>query len=127
MRYVSGPVPAIGDDCHLQQEFSPNVVCLDISGPGLPNLSFYDLPGVINQTEDGTKPYLVKLVKNLVKDYIKSENALILLACSMEGDCANSSASRILRNLKAEHRCIGEPPYSLYGAPLARSMVPFMC
>ncbi|OCL10716.1 interferon-induced GTP-binding protein Mx [Glonium stellatum] len=107
MRYVSGPVPAIGDDCHLQQEFSPNVVCLDISGPDLPNLSFYDLPGVINQTEDGTKPYLVKLVKNLVKDYINSENALVLLACSMESDVANSSATRIVRNLKAESRCIG--------------------
>ena len=27
--------------------FSPNLVRLDISGPDLPDLSFYDLPGVI--------------------------------------------------------------------------------
>ncbi|OCK79986.1 hypothetical protein K432DRAFT_393431 [Lepidopterella palustris CBS 459.81] len=92
---------------NMQVEFSPNLVCLDISGPGLPNLSFYDLPGVINQTEDDGKPYLVKLVKNLVKEYIKSENALVLLATSMEGDAANSSAAKIVRKLKAESRCIG--------------------
>jgi hypothetical protein len=35
----------------LQVKFSPNVVRLDISGPELPILSFYDLPGVINQVE----------------------------------------------------------------------------
>lgn len=27
-------------------QFSPNVVCVDISGPGVTNLSFIDLPGM---------------------------------------------------------------------------------
>jgi hypothetical protein len=67
---------------------------------------------------------LVKPVKNLVKDYIKSENAPVLLAYSIEGDVSNSSASRILRNLKADHCCISEPPYPLYGTPL---MISFIC
>lgn len=52
-------------------------------------------------------PYLVKLVKNLVKDYVRHEESLVLLACSMESDMANSSAGRLVRGMKAEHRCIG--------------------
>ena len=37
--------------CSPSQEFSPNVVRLDISGPGLLNLSFVDLPGIISITK----------------------------------------------------------------------------
>ena len=103
------------------------MVCLDIFKPGLLNLLFYDLLGVINQTENGTKLYLVKLVKNFVKDYIKSENVFVFPACSIEGDIANFSAFRILRNLKAKCHCINKPLYSLYGAPLTRSIVSFIC
>lgn len=37
-------LPLLKDN--LKVKFSPNVIQLDISGPQLPNLSFYDLPGV---------------------------------------------------------------------------------
>lgn len=40
--------PSPGD---FQVKFSPNVVCMDITGPDLPNLAFIDLPGVIQSTE----------------------------------------------------------------------------
>ena len=30
---------------HTEVAFSPNIISLEISAPGLPNLSFYDLPG----------------------------------------------------------------------------------
>lgn len=40
--------PSLGD---FQVKFSPNVVCMDITGPDLPNLAFIDLPGVIQSTE----------------------------------------------------------------------------
>ncbi|KAL2354881.1 Dynamin family protein [Cryomyces antarcticus] len=105
--YLSCTINGTDDTSQLQVEFSPNVVRLDISGPGLPNLAFYDLPGIINQSADTGKPYLVKLVRSLVKEYVRSENALVLLACSMEGDIATSSASSIVRKMGAEHRCIG--------------------
>ena len=65
-------------------------------------------------------------MKNFVKDYIKSKNVFVLLACSMEGDVYNFSAFRILYNLKAEHYYINKPPYLLYKTPLARSMVSFI-
>ncbi|KAF4312831.1 hypothetical protein GTA08_BOTSDO12006 [Botryosphaeria dothidea] len=104
--FTSMPEVNIGSG-HYEVQFSPNLVCLDISAPDLPNLSFYDLPGVISQTENGGDPYLIKLVKQLVKRYVAKENALVLLACSMENDIQNSSAAGLLRKYGAIDRCLG--------------------
>ena len=93
---------------NLKLKFSPNVIQLDISGPGLPNLSFYDLPGVINVSEVAHEEYLVTLVKNLVKEYISTSDCINLLAIPMTDDPANSSASRLIREVKgARERTIG--------------------
>jgi hypothetical protein len=35
----------------FEVKFSPNVVCMEMVGPDLPNLAFIDLPGVIQSTE----------------------------------------------------------------------------
>lgn len=80
------------------------MVRLEISGPNLPNLSFYDLPGVINVSDVPEESYLVDLVKNLVKQYIKADNCINLLALPMTDDPANSSASRLIREEAAESR-----------------------
>ena len=90
-----------------QVKFSPNVIRLDISGPRLPNLSFYDLPGIINVTDISEEAYLVDLVRNLVKDYIKAENCVNLLALTMTHDAANSSAFGLIKEMKAVARTIG--------------------
>ena len=66
-----------------QVKFSPNVVQLEITGPNLPNLAFYDLPGVINVADVPEEGYLVELVKNLVKKYIKADNCINLLTLRM--------------------------------------------
>jgi hypothetical protein len=91
-------------DAH-QCRFSPNVVCISISQPGLAALSFYDLPGIIGQSET---PSEVKFVRDLVIEYIKDPEALILVTCSMENDIANSIAGGIARDLKATDRCVGK-------------------
>ncbi|ORY10975.1 P-loop containing nucleoside triphosphate hydrolase protein [Clohesyomyces aquaticus] len=88
-------------------EFSPNVVCISVSAPGLPILSFYDLPGTIGQSEDPSRHYLVKFVKDLVREYIADQDALILVACSLENDIHNSQAAGILRDMNATSRSIG--------------------
>lgn len=90
-----------------QVKFSPNVIRLDIAGPSLPNLSFYDLPGIINVADVPEEAYLVDLVKNLVKGYIVQEDCINLLAISMTDDPANSSASSLIRDVKAEGRTLG--------------------
>ncbi|EUC48572.1 hypothetical protein COCMIDRAFT_34056 [Bipolaris oryzae ATCC 44560] len=100
----------LGPSLHLgehQCEFSPNIVCISISQPGLPALSFYDLPGIIGQAETEDKGFLVMFVRELVTEYVRDPEALILLCCSLETDIANSSAGGIARKLKAVNRCIG--------------------
>ena len=89
-----------------QVKFSPNVVRLDISGPALPNLSFTDLPGVISDSDD-EDVYLLELVQNLVKEYIKAEDCINVLAIPMTHDPATSRASRLIKDLKAQDRTIG--------------------
>ena len=89
-----------------QVKFSPNVVRLDISGPALPNLSFTDLPGVISDSDD-EDVYLLDLVQNLVKEYIKAEDCINVLAIPMTHDPQNSRASRLIKDLKAQDRTVG--------------------
>ncbi|KAK2805714.1 hypothetical protein FQN51_009217 [Onygenales sp. PD_10] len=95
------------DGSHFQVKFSPNVVRLDISAPRFPNLSFYDLPGVINVAEVEEEKYLVGLVENLVKHYISTPSCTVLLTMPMTDDATNSSAARIIREVKATPRTLG--------------------
>lgn len=95
------------DEATTHAKFSPNVVRLDISALGFPNLAFYDLPGVISQAEVDEEAYLVTLVENLVKHYVSQENCIILLTLPMTDDATNSSAARIVREVKATHRTLG--------------------
>lgn len=111
-----------------QVKFSPNIIRLDITGPGLPNLSFFDLPGtrcssfkspvvenilirnyagVINVSEVPDEAYLVDLVRNLVKDYVRTPDCINLLALTMTHDVANSSAFGLIQEMKAESRTVG--------------------
>ncbi|KAF3905219.1 Dynamin-3 [Orbilia brochopaga] len=86
--------------------FSPNVICMEITGNNIPNLSFIDLPGIIHATERKEDEYLIKLVKSLVESYIKQEDCLILLAMTMKDDAVNQSAAQMARKL-GPNRTIG--------------------
>ncbi|MCJ1397446.1 hypothetical protein MMC11_000639 [Xylographa trunciseda] len=110
-----------GTEQTIQVKFSPNCVSLEITGPDLPNLAFYDLPGVINNSEVEDELYLVSLVKNLVKTYIKDDNCINLLALPMTADAANSSASSIIKEVEAQGRTLGvltKPDRMQPGEPL---------
>ncbi|KAJ5595099.1 uncharacterized protein N7459_001307 [Penicillium hispanicum] len=98
----------LGMSMEAEEKFSPNVVRLDISAPSFPALSFYDLPGVISQAEHDEEAYLVQLVENLVRKYVSQENCIILLTLTMTDDATNSSAARIIRDVKtAKERTLG--------------------
>ncbi|KAK1146317.1 hypothetical protein N8T08_003104 [Aspergillus melleus] len=104
--YIPGRNADATMDC--QVKFSPNVVRLDISAPNFPNLSFYDLPGVISQAEFADERYLVALVENLVRQYISQENCIVLQTLPMTDDATNSSAGRIMRDVRgATERTLG--------------------
>ncbi|KAF2438228.1 P-loop containing nucleoside triphosphate hydrolase protein [Karstenula rhodostoma CBS 690.94] len=105
MIFAQGRVPTLNPDQTLRVNFSPNIVCIHLSAPTLPNLSFYDLPGIISQSEN---PDDVKLVKQLVQGFVEDPDAIVLVACSLAADIATSIASGYARTRwGAGGRCIG--------------------
>ncbi|KAI0458702.1 P-loop containing nucleoside triphosphate hydrolase protein [Xylaria acuta] len=90
-----------------EARFSPNVVILEMRGPGFPDLSFYDLPGLFQIAEVKGDDYLVDVVENLTRKYIGREGAIIMLALPMDLDLDNSKTLRVIRELNAESRTIG--------------------
>lgn len=94
-------------DATPEARFSPNVISVEIYGPGLPDLSFYDLPGLFQVAEDKEQQYLVKVFENLTLKYIKHKNALIICTITMQNDPGLSRTKAIIGQNKAEDRCIG--------------------
>lgn len=80
---------------------------VEISGPGLPALSFFDLPGVFRSTGQVADRYLVKVIANLAMKYIERPNALIIWTLAMKTDPANSETGNIIDKCHATSRCIG--------------------
>lgn len=99
--------PAFDDRNIHKALFSPNVVCISVSKPGLPPLSFYDLPGVISFAENEEEEFTVTLVKRLVTKYIRDPEALILLTCPLETDVHNSVAAGLATKANVKDRCLG--------------------
>ncbi|KIJ68611.1 hypothetical protein HYDPIDRAFT_146952 [Hydnomerulius pinastri MD-312] len=83
--------------------FSRNVVCIDLEGPDLTDLSFIDLPGIIQNAE----PEIVKLVEDVVTSNIQG-NTIILVALPMTDDIENQKALRLAQTEdSAGRRTIG--------------------
>jgi hypothetical protein len=90
-----------------EADFSPNLVAIEISGPRLPALLFYDLPGIFVSAASTEEKYLIKVFENLAEKYIKHENALVICAMTMQNDPGLSKTSAIIKEVKAEKRCVG--------------------
>ncbi|KAG9043513.1 hypothetical protein FS837_009473, partial [Tulasnella sp. UAMH 9824] len=101
------------DDSDLQVfgvplTFSGNCVCIQVAGPNIPDLYFYDLPGIIANVGDGGNEADIKLVEDLAKSYIKKPNCIVLLVISCETDFENQGAGRlVLKNPALRQRTIG--------------------
>ncbi|KAI0696227.1 P-loop containing nucleoside triphosphate hydrolase protein [Cerioporus squamosus] len=77
--------------------FSRNVICVDLAGPDLVDLSFVDLPGIVQNAE----PEIVQLVEDLVESYVGG-NCLILVTLPMSDDIENQKAARIAKQADPE-------------------------
>ena len=97
--------PLVERGCQVQ--FSPNVIRLDVCGPGLSSSSFYDLPGVIKSTEDSEEADFIPLIRNLVREYIQDDKCINLLALAMTDDVCKLSALALVKEAKAEARTVG--------------------
>ncbi|KAF9494431.1 hypothetical protein BDN71DRAFT_1393285 [Pleurotus eryngii] len=79
-------------------KFTNNVVCLDLHDPDATDLSFVDLPGLIqNESQEA-----IDLVKNMVVSYIDHPNTLILVAMPITDDVENQQAARLAREADPE-------------------------
>lgn len=76
-----------GDNTN-ELRFSQNVVCIEISGKNLPNLSLIDLPGIIRHTEDHDVN-LVKHIIDMVNHYISRRNSIIIATITCKDDIEN--------------------------------------
>lgn len=94
-------------ELRTEAKFSPNTVAIEVKGPGLPDLSFYDMPGVFRNAKHEEDQFLVKVVENLVRDYISHEKAIIMWAVPMNHDPETSSTFTLIRRLRAQNRAIG--------------------
>ncbi|KAG8913177.1 hypothetical protein FRC00_002894 [Tulasnella sp. 408] len=64
--------------------FSANCVCVRVAGPNVPDLYFYDLPGVIANVSDGGKEADIELVDKLAISYVSRPNCLVLLVITCD-------------------------------------------
>ncbi|KAF8434364.1 P-loop containing nucleoside triphosphate hydrolase protein [Boletus edulis BED1] len=77
--------------------FSKNYVSLEISGSGLTDLSFVDLPGLIASAGRGSDGRDIELVKSLVTSYIEKPSCVILLTVACETDFENQGAHTLAK------------------------------
>lgn len=87
--------------------FSPNLIKLEIKGPGLPTLQVYDLPGIVTQFDSEDDPHLPARVRSLAKQYVEDESTIIVLACAIDSDAHTSNAAALISDIKAQHRSLG--------------------
>ncbi|TFK21928.1 hypothetical protein FA15DRAFT_597001 [Coprinopsis marcescibilis] len=91
-----------GDESELKFDdtlsFSQNFVSLKISGRGVADLSFVDLPGLIASVSTGRgHSNDIALVESLVTTYIKRPSCIILLTVACETDFENQGAHRLTK------------------------------
>ncbi|KAG9012240.1 hypothetical protein FRB90_006763 [Tulasnella sp. 427] len=88
--------------------FSGNCVCVRVEGPNVPDLYFYDLPGIIANVGDGGNEADIRLVEELAKSYITKPNCIVLLVISCETDFENQGAGRlVLKDPALRQRTVG--------------------
>ncbi|KAJ7242403.1 P-loop containing nucleoside triphosphate hydrolase protein [Mycena haematopus] len=74
--------------------FSKNAVLVDLCDPTITDLSFVDLPGLIQNEA----PEVIEVVRDLVVSRINSSNTLILVTIPMSDDIQNQQAARLAKD-----------------------------
>ncbi|KAK1826818.1 P-loop containing nucleoside triphosphate hydrolase protein [Podospora conica] len=94
-------------EAQAEAQFSPNTVALEVKGPDLADLNFYDLPGVFMSAKREEDTFLERVVRNLARQYMARKNAIVLWAVPMNQDADNSYAFSLIRGMGAGNRCVG--------------------
>ncbi|CAG8449196.1 7137_t:CDS:2 [Gigaspora rosea] len=70
-------------------KFTKNVVCIEIKGPDVPNLSLIDLPGIIQHVDRAEDRRFIGLIEELVKDYIRNDKSIIIATITCKDEIEN--------------------------------------
>ncbi|KAI0368237.1 hypothetical protein BV20DRAFT_480715 [Pilatotrama ljubarskyi] len=81
--------------------FTRSVVVVDIEDPSGVDLSFVDLPGLVQNVEDDS---IIALVEQMVKEYIQQESTVILVTLPATVDLENQQALKFARLADPEGR-----------------------
>ena len=94
--------PDVDLRCQSELSFTPNIVCLEITGPDYTDISFVDLPGtspkfrlqdthflmvstgLIRNVGTSGDPENIQLIENLASSYISKDNCIILMIITCE-------------------------------------------
>ncbi|KAG9296191.1 hypothetical protein G9A89_014783 [Geosiphon pyriformis] len=92
--YYLNYVPPSDSDKDVSEneiKFTKNVICLDIQGPDVPNLSLIDLPGIIQHTERTEDEKFIGLIQDLIQKYIQNEKSIIIATISCKDEIDNQA------------------------------------
>ncbi|KAF1808404.1 hypothetical protein P152DRAFT_462536 [Eremomyces bilateralis CBS 781.70] len=78
----------LDEDGANKQAFARDVLSIEISGPGYPQLTLVDLPGLIHSGNKSQSETDVQLIHDLVDEYIANPRTIILAVISAENDYA---------------------------------------
>ncbi|TFY77283.1 hypothetical protein EWM64_g6731 [Hericium alpestre] len=96
------------DPPERESSFSKNCICLAIEGRDVADLSFVDLPGIIQSVGVGGQPEDVQLIRELAISYITKPSCIILETVACETDLENQAAHGLASQYDPNHtRTIG--------------------
>ena len=87
-------------------KFLFNIIYYNISRLKLFNLLFNILLGVINIIDNIEEAYLIPLIKNIIKKYIKAENYINFFILIITYNAVNSSTFNLIKEIKIKIRII---------------------
>ncbi|THH09638.1 hypothetical protein EW145_g1875 [Phellinidium pouzarii] len=101
--FLRNPIPSASHSLG----FSQNHISVQVQGPNMTDLSFYDLPGWIASAKHG-KTSDVTLIEELLVSYIEKPSCLILLTVSCEADFEVQGAHQLVKKYDPDgQRTIG--------------------
>eukprot|EP00198_Chlamydomonas_reinhardtii_P011594 XP_001700931.1 dynamin-related GTPase [Chlamydomonas reinhardtii] len=89
---------------HLQRQggtkvVSPDPIYLTVYSVNVPNLTLVDMPGLTKVPIDGQPASIVQELDDMARQYVKSDNAIILAVTPANADLATSDALRMARDV----------------------------
>tara|TARA_R110002003_G_scaffold9_18_gene535 strand:+ start:532 stop:1509 length:978 start_codon:yes stop_codon:yes gene_type:complete len=88
--------------------FARDVLTVEISGPSRPQLTLVDLPGLIHSANRMQSEEDVKLIQELVLDYMKNPRTIILAVITAKNDYANQIVLKHCQTIDPSgHRTLG--------------------